>query len=204
MKAPVLPEGPVTFADYFKLNAEIEDVLAAFGYSYRIESCKLPMRAPPEGSFETLRKNLENVFPHVGLTSEVARREFLIAPVLFQVALYADAKIRVEFPLDVDEKLHGTLDYLVRARHNVLVVEAKNGDLKRGFTQLAVELVALDRWDEGESPEPCFYGAVSIGDVWRFGILDRREKRVVEDLNTYSVPTTLNEVLQILFAVLTE
>ncbi len=49
MKAPVLPEGPVTFADYFKLNAEIKDILAAFGYSYRIESCKLPRREPPEG-----------------------------------------------------------------------------------------------------------------------------------------------------------
>ncbi len=203
MKTPVFPEGPVTFADYFKLSVEIEDVLAVFGYSYRIESCKLPRREPPEGSSE-LSKKLENVFPHVSLTSEAARRQFLIAPVLFQVALYADAKIRVEFPLNVDEKLHGTLDYLVRARHNMLVVAASNGDLKRGFTQLAVELVALDRWDDGESPEPFFYGAVSIGDVWKFGLLDRKEKQVIEDLNTYSVPTDLDEVLQILFAILTE
>ena len=203
MKAATLPEGPLTFADYFKLNAEVEDILAAFGYSFRVESCQLPRKALRNGHLDEVRKNLENVFPHVSLTSEAARREFLIAPVLFQAALSANAKIQVEFPLDTDEKLRGTLDYLVRAEHNLLVVEAKNGDLKRGFTQLAVELVALDRWDE-ESTESQLHGAVSMGDVWKFGRLDRHEKRVIEDLNTYSVPTDLEEVVEVLFGLLTE
>ncbi len=46
-------------------------------------------------------------------------------------------------------------------------------------------------------------GAVSIGDVWKFGSLDRAEKRITEDLNTYSVPTVVEQVMQILVAILT-
>ncbi|MDB9535014.1 hypothetical protein PN451_03980 [Dolichospermum planctonicum CS-1226] len=41
--------------------------------------------------------------------------------------------------------LKGNLDYLLRSRESLLVIEAKNNDLARGFTQLAVELIA---WSE--------------------------------------------------------
>lgn len=203
MKPPIIPEGTVTFADYFKLNADVEDILGELGYSYRIESSRLPHKELVNGHLGELRQRLEDVFPHVNLTSETARREFLIAPVLMEVARAADAKINVEFALEVDERLKGTIDYLVRARHNVLVVEAENGDLKRGFTQLAVDLVAVDRWNE-DAAELRLYGAVSMGDVWKFAFLDRSEKRITEDLNTYGMPTALEEVLQILFAILTD
>ncbi len=43
-----------------------------------------------------------------------------------------------------------------------------------------------------------------MGDVWKFAFLDRAEKRITEDLNTYGMPTALEEVLQILFAMLTD
>jgi hypothetical protein len=36
------------------------------------------------------------------------------------------------------------------------VVEAKNADLAKGFTQLAVELIAIDQWLD--SPAPDIYG----------------------------------------------
>ena len=201
---PTLNLSPTTtFADYFKLNVDITDLLAAFDTSYHIEACNLPRKALADGRLSDLRRRLEEAFPHVSLTSEVARREFLIAPVLIEVAQHAEARIQVEFALDVDEKLRGTLDYFVRAgKHHMLVVEAKNGDLTRGFAQLAVELLALDRW-AGDSPEPRFFGAVSVGDVWKFGFLDRAEKRLTEDLNTYTVPSDVEELVEILVAILT-
>jgi hypothetical protein len=34
----------------------------------------------------------------------------------------------------------------LHAAGKLLVVEAKNADLARGFTQLAVELIAIDVW----------------------------------------------------------
>ena len=203
MKTSILPEGIVNFADYFKLNLDLVDILTCFEYSFRVESCKLPQKQLDPDRIGGLKRELEDVFPHVGLTSEAARREFLIAPVLMEAARHADARIKVEFPLEVDEKLKGTLDYLVRAKHSVLVVEAKNADLERGLTQLAIELVALDRWTE-DSPETRLYGAVSTGSAWQFAFLERQEKRVVADLNTYGVPTALETVLQTLVALLVD
>ncbi len=204
MPTSILPEGAVTtFADYFKLNADIAEILGAFDYSYRIEACELPRERLDDRRLTDLKRRLEESFPHVSLTSEPARREFLIAPVLMEAAHFADARIRVEFPLEVDDRLKGTLDYFIRAaQHNMLVVEAKNGDLTRGFAQLAVELVALDRW-AADSPEPRLYGAVSVGDVWKFGFLDRADRVLTEDLNTYSVPTDVENVVGTLVAVLT-
>jgi hypothetical protein len=203
MRASSLPDGPLTFGDYFKLNMDIEDVLAHFGYSYRMESCQLPRKALDNGRLSDVKRNLERGLPHINLVNEAARREFLIAPVVIEVAIHAEAKVDVELPLEVDEKLKGTLDYLVRARHGIVIIEAKNGDLKRGFTQLAVELLAFSRWNEDEG-DARIYGAVSMGDVWKFGFLDREEKRVVEDLNTYSVPTDIEEVGEYLNGILTQ
>ncbi len=52
-------------------------------------------------------------------------------------------------------------------RENILVVvEAKNDDLSRGFTQLAAELRALA---QAEDQDILYGGAVTIGDAWRFG-----------------------------------
>ncbi len=203
MRPPVLPEGSLTFSDYFKLSADVDEVLAELGFSLRVESCEHPRGEVDADTLIEAKRYLERLIPHVSMTSEIARREFLIAPVLGQVALHTDAKIKVEYALRVDDRLQGTLDYLVRAKHNLLVVEAKNADVTRGFKQLAVELVALDRW-AADSSEPRLYGAVSVGELWKLGFLDREEKRVTEDLNTYSVPTDFVEVVQILVGVLTE
>ncbi len=202
MPKPILPEGPATFADYFKLNADLPKILDAFGVSYRIDACELPRKGLESARLGDLKRRLVETFPHVSLTSEVARREFLIAPVLMEAAHSANARIQVEFPLEVDEQLKGTLDYFIEAaEHRMLIVEAKNGDVTRGFAQLAVELVALDRW-VGDSPEAQLYGAVSVGDVWKFGFLNRPEQLLTEDLNTYSVPTDVEQVVETLVAIL--
>ena len=90
----------------------------------------------------------------------------------------------------------GTLDYYLTAQRNLVIIEAKNADLQRGFTQLAAELVALDRWLE--TPLPVLYGAVSIGNVWQFGLLERERKHVTQDLNLSRVPD-LKELLSVLW-----
>jgi hypothetical protein len=45
----------------------------------------------------------------------------------------------------VNEFLRGNLDYYLQGAHNIVVIEAKQADLTKGFTQLAVELIALDQ-----------------------------------------------------------
>ncbi len=202
MKKPLIPESvSYTFADYFKLNADVEDVVAHFGYGFQLKKGALPRRELDTAHMLETKARLEESLAYVSLTSEVARREFLIAPVLIEAAHYSHARVKVEFPLEVNDQLKGTLDYLLRAKNNFLVVEAKNADLQRGFTQLAVELIALDQWEEDIQELLC--GAVSVGDVWRFATLDRGARRVTQDLDIYRVPADLEEVLMILVAVLT-
>jgi len=203
VKRPIIPEGVAyTFADYFRLNVDVDDVLAYFAYTFQAKNCVLPRTTLPLERLADLKARLDEALPHISLTSEAARREFLIAPVLFEVIHYTHAKIRVEFPLEVTEQLRGTLDYYLQAKTNLLIIEAKNADLQRGFTQLAVELIALDKWLE--SDPAWLYGAVSMGNIWQFGLLDRQAKHVIQDLNLYRVPADLNDVLSILVAILTE
>jgi hypothetical protein len=203
VKRPIIPEGVTyTFADYFKLNVDVDDMLAYFAYTFQAKNCTLPRTTLPLDRLPDLKGRLEEALPYVSLTSEAARREFLIAPVLLEVIHYTHAKIRVEFPLEVTEQLRGTLDYYIQAETNLLIVEAKNADLQRGFTQLAVELIALDKWLE--SATAWLYGAVSMGNIWQFGILDRQAKHVTQDLNLYRVPADLDDLLHILVAILTQ
>ncbi len=192
-----------TFADYFKLNADIEDIMAHFGYEYHAQNCQLPRSSVSlTARAQELQERIEEYLPYLSLSSETARREFLIAPVVTEVIHHTHAKVKVEYPLDIDEQLKGTLDYYIQAKHNVLIIEAKNADLQKGFTQLAVELIALSRVSDSNATP--LYGAVSIGNVWQFGYLERQPSRIVQDLALYRVPADLEDVLKILVAILTE
>ncbi len=204
MKTPLFPEGAsATFADYFELNATIEEVLEELGFSFRLEGCELPRLEIDQDLVDNLTQRFDRALPHIDLANEAARREFLIAPVVTEIAVLTDAKIRVEYLLKVDDRLQGKVDYFICAKHSVLIIEAKNAELERAFKQLAAELVALDRWLE-ESTDSKLYGAVSIGNVWQFGVLDRAAKRFTQDYNTYTVPRGLKDVLAFLNAILTE
>ena len=93
---------------------------------------------------------MEESLPHLSLTSEAARREFRIAPVLTDVLHYTQATLNVEYPITVSHQLKGYLDYLVQNQQSFLVIEANNEDLERDFVQLAIELIALDQWIDSE------------------------------------------------------
>lgn len=203
MQDPI-SEGIYTFTDYFKMNAEVEDILAHFGVAFESKLCKLPSRELDRAALANLRTRIEESLPFLALNNETARREFLISPVLLETVRHTHAKLRAEYPLEVDDQLKGTLDYFLRAKHYVLVIEAKNADLYRGFAQLAAELVALDRWLGDDEAGERIYGSVSTGDSWRFGFLDRPARRVTQDLSLYTVPDDLEQLVGILTALLTD
>jgi hypothetical protein len=46
-----------------------------------------------------LQKRLEQAIVRVSLTSEAARREALVAPVLLEIATLTDASINIEYPI---------------------------------------------------------------------------------------------------------
>lgn len=133
------------------------------------------------------------------LVNETARREALIAPILFEVVDFTNHRIYIEYSIAVSEHLRGTVDYYI-ASHNLIVVEAKQSDLVRGFTQLAIELLALDQWTQ--SDRPILYGIVTTGEDWRFGTFDRRERCIQQDPKRYLVPEELTPLLEVLVGIM--
>ncbi len=199
-RSRILKPGEIyTFSKFFELAFDPEDILAELGCTLK----RLPLDLVPfneELDYSPLKHRIEQSLTHVDLTSEAARREVVIAPILLELCNYTHAKLKIEYPIVANEQLKGTLDYYVQSKCGLLVVEAKQGDMTRGFTQLAVELIALDQWTTLETP--ILYGAVTTGDVWRFGWFCRAQKQIVQDIILYRVPTDLENLLRILIGVL--
>lgn len=179
---------------------EPEDILAEFGYTLQRSILTPPQSTAPLDRLEDLKARIQESLPYISLTSEAARRELLIAPILLDVVHYTHAQLRIEYPLTVSDRLKGSLDYYLYSVGKLLVVEAKNADLARGFTQLAVELIALDQWIE--SPQSILQGAVSTGDIWQFGLLHREQKQIQQGLTLYRVPDDLENLMRILVKIL--
>lgn len=188
-----------TFRSYFEMPYEIDEILAEFGIGFRSQKLSLPRAEVSPDIVESLKVRLESDLEVVLLSSETARREILVAPVLTQIARLSESKLRIEYALIVDDYLKGKVDYLVRGKQSVLVIEAKNDDLTRGFTQLAVELIALSRVEVNQK---ILYGAVTIGNAWLFGRFDVAKQQITQDLSLYPVPEDLNDVMEILMGLL--
>jgi len=200
VRKSILEEGKsYTFSDYFNLANPTKEILSEFGYKFRLERINLPGH-PFEGSLEKLKNTFYKKLPHISLNSETAKREMLVAPVLLELLDFVEADIDIEYPLNVSDQLKGNIDYLIRSAHSLIIIEAKKADLERGFNQLAVEMIAVDKYME-ESDNP-IYGAVTVGDLWKFGILDRREKLISKDIDSYRVPSDLEELFSVFIGIL--
>lgn len=195
------PDETYTFRRYFDLRFAPADILRELGASLTKAAINFPANTHQITRLADLKARLEEAIARVSLTSEAARREVLIAPILLEVAHITESTINIEYPIEVNQYLKGDLDYYLLSKYNMLVVEAKQADLTRGFTQLAVELIALDAWIE--SDEPILYGAVTTGDIWQFGSFQRTSRLVTQDLMLYRVPTDLEVLMQIIVGILT-
>lgn len=191
------PSESYTFSKYAELAYDSADILGEFGVTLNNSSLQLPQQLPIDSG--PLRIELQENLTLVDPASEIARREALIFPILRTICKFLQVPLKIEYPVKVNNWLKGTFDYFIPTEQSLLVIEAKNADLARGFTQLAVELIALDQWTD--STVPMLYGTVTTGDTWKFGIFQRQEKVVHKDINTYAVPSDLNLVLSALFGI---
>ncbi len=191
-----------TFSDYFNLNHPTKEIIAEFGYLYSFAALELPKSSKLLNSLDRLRDTYIKKLPFISLTSEAAKREFYIAPLLLEILDYIQIDINVEYPLEAGENLNGTLDYLLKSMNSFVIIEAKKGDLEKGFNQLAIELIALDK--TLKIPQQHLYGVVTLGDIWRFGVLERNEKRLQKDMNVYRLPADLEELFLVLLGILEE
>lgn len=149
---------------------------------------------------ETLRDYLEETLPiAIATGSEKARSELIITPVLVEVRRILDRKISLfsgeDFTIDESLGLNGRCDFLISRSSEMLaieapaiiVVEAKQADLKTGIGQCVAEMVAAQKFNEAKN-QPIFtiYGSVSNGIQWQF--LKLEGQTISIDLTIYALP----------------
>ncbi|HEY9803918.1 MAG TPA: hypothetical protein V6D25_26500 [Leptolyngbyaceae cyanobacterium] len=200
-RPPLLePNRSYTFSNYFELGFPVDDLVAEFGYSFERKFLNLPEYSGKLDRIADLKQRIEEVLPFVDLENEATRREILIAPIVTELIHYSRARLRIEYNIKVDNKLQGNLDYYMRTSTNLIVIEAKQADINRGFTQLATEMIALDKWTDSTQSE--ILGAVTTGNIWQFGILYREKQSIQQAINLYRVTEELEIIVRILLAVL--
>ena len=193
-----------TFSDYFNMANPVEEIIAEFGYSYSIKALELPRDTQLDTElFKSLADSYYSLIPKVSLNSEIAKRELMIAPLLHALIKTLNAKLNIEYSVDINDKLAGTIDYLFRSSQELIVIEAKKGDLEKGFNQLAVEMIAMDIYEDEHQPE-ILYGAITIGEVWRFSLLERQQKHLIKDVHTFRFPEDISDIFSILKGILTK
>ncbi|WP_192901105.1 MULTISPECIES: hypothetical protein [Okeania] len=99
----------------------------------------------------------------------------------------------------MNERLKGNLDYLLQSNSQLLVIEAKHEDMTRGFTQLAVELIALSEW---EPEQDLIFGCVTMGELWIFGILDKKQRLIQQNIDSLRVPGDVEALVDVLVGIL--
>ncbi|MCP4700245.1 MAG: hypothetical protein GY862_25845 [Gammaproteobacteria bacterium] len=203
MPKKIFKEGKkYTFSDYFEMGNPTEDIVGALGYSFSTQNLTLPVSNEINMELiDDLRSSYYLLIPKISVNSETAKRELMISPVLHAVLKIIDAKLDVEYPVDVNERLSGSVDYLFRSKQDLIVIEAKKGDLEKGFNQLAAKMIAVDQYEESESPI-VLYGAISIGEVWRFAILERKSRNLIKDIHTFRFPEDLEDIFSIIKGIL--
>lgn len=138
MPKKIFQEGKkYTFSDYFEMKNPIEEIVAELGYSLFTKNLVLPKSEEiDEQLIENLRSSYYAIIPKISINSEASKREVMIAPILHSVIRTVDAKLNIEYAIEVDDKLSGLIDYFFHAKQEVIVIEAKKGDLEKGFNQL--------------------------------------------------------------------
>ncbi len=128
-----------------------------------------------------LAVNLEKFIPlALAMDTEKARSELIIAPILAEltVALKKTSLFSgIEFNVDNKLGLCGRCDFIIsrsRERYSLrapvlVMVEAKNDNIKKGIPQCGAEMVAAQRFNAEKNNEiETVYGCISTGSSWRF------------------------------------
>jgi hypothetical protein len=169
---------------------------------YSKQQLELKQSEAPVAQAAAIMASLRRIMPKLLSSNEQTKRDMLISPIIRCLLEETPALLREEYPVYVSPQLQGSLDYLLSVDNlqQLVVIEAKNDDFNYGFTQLFAQLIALDQWERAPSLEaqPLLIGAVTIGEFWWFGQLERRARALTQGLNSYRVPEDVEAILGIL------
>lgn len=137
---------------------------------------------PPLPISDLLKRTLdENIPVALHFSTEKARSELLIMPVLMEVRRQLSRRISVfsgvPFNVASDEGLMGVCDFLlslspvqlVVQAPVVSVVEAKNDNIRAGIAQCIAEMIAAEKFNAAkENLIESVFGVVTTGTIWQF------------------------------------
>jgi hypothetical protein len=158
----------------------IDDLKKKFQLEW-IEDQRLFSQIPDYTVPNELRIWLEKFLPlALAIDTEKARSEFIVAPILAElkfnlkdISLFSG----IEFNVDKTLGLNGRCDFIISQSKEqyqltapiLVMVEAKNDNIKSGIPQCGSEMVAAQRFNvEQQNEIETVYGCVSTGTNWRF------------------------------------
>ncbi|MEL6603661.1 MAG: hypothetical protein AAFP20_10610 [Cyanobacteria bacterium J06614_10] len=194
-------------------NFTFEQLIDTFDLSLQ-ESSGLFESVPGIESSELLKATLaETLDLAVALSTEKARSELIIMPVMLELRRRFNRKISlfsgIDFSVSLEQGLNGVCDFLVSRSAEqlfvrspvIMLVEAKNENLKAGLPQCIAEMVAAQQFNQAKgNPVDTVYGVVTIGTTWRF--LRLKGRTVEIDLSEYYIEE-LEKILGILCSAIT-
>lgn len=195
-------------------NFTLAQLKKTFGLCFEESSglfANLPRVDGSEGLVWTLSEGIDLA---VAIGTEKARSEMIITPVLMELRRLYKSQISlfsgVDFTVSPEQGLNSVCDYLISYSKEqlliqspvIMLVEAKNENLKVGLPQCIAEMVAAQQFNQQENDIAVIYGAVTIGTTWQFL---RLKGQVVEiDLMQYPIQNNLSQILGVLSSALAE
>jgi hypothetical protein len=156
---------------------------------------------------ETLQYNIPLA---LASNTEKARSEMIITPILIETRKQLNASFNlfsgVEFEVEPEKGLTGYCDFILSrspeklfvAAPVIMLVEAKNENIKDGLGQCVAEMVAAQLFNQQEQNSiTTIYGIVTTGTNWKF--LRLIDHQVEIDLNEYYL-SEIDKILGILSA----
>jgi hypothetical protein len=178
-------------------NFTLQEVLKKFSLKLEEGHALFP-DIQPRAASALLTAWLEQKIPlALALSTEKARSEFIIAPILAEVREQLGKRFSlfsgIDFTVDTSQGLNGECDFLFSKSPEQLVLlapvvsvveaippegafwdqEAKNESFRNGLAQACAEMIAARVFNEREGhPLERVYGAVTTGDDWQFLMLE--------------------------------
>ena len=153
----------------------------------------------PVKSSEYLAAGLAKKAPlAVAIGTEKARSEMIVTDVLVELWEHFDRRISlfsgIDFNVDEEHGLVGVCDFVISLSPLqesleapiIILVEAKNVDVKQGIGQCVAEMLAAQRFNAKKGNDISrVYGASTTGTEWRF--LKLEGQTLYLDMGVYSI-----------------
>jgi len=163
---------------------------------------------------DTLQTILNEYVPlALAINTEKSRSEMMIAPILIEFRRIKDRQISLfsglEFNVDAQQGLNGVCDFIISHSTEqlyittpiIMVVEAKNENIKAGLPQCIAAMVAARLFNSRQEHFiRTLYGVVTTGNIWKF--LQLEAHMVYIDLKEYHIENP-GKILGILSSMVT-